>query len=150
MEMEELVIVVKAYRSGRERAANKSPLEEKEIKTIAEFDEVVGRLYSEGHYVAFSGKSGVKLASRDAARLLLLKAEEREQRIAAILACTEWISSNRPDLNSYLKDAQGLASEVVDGYVVTIGVGPGESYESFSFHVSRKFDNVKQLVPHIP
>lgn len=143
MEMEELVIVIKAYRSAQDRTADKDVLETHEFKTVKEFDEVVSRLYSEGRYVVFSGKSGVKLASRDAARLLLLKAEEREKKIVAILLCTAWLSKNRPDLDPYLSKAVGHAVENSGEYLVTIGIEGPNGYEAPSFDVDLETEEVK-------
>ncbi|HLD51430.1 hypothetical protein A3K34_04875 [candidate division WWE3 bacterium RIFOXYC1_FULL_40_10] len=68
---EEIVVVLKAYRSYLEREAGAEPLETKEVKTPAKFDEATQDFYSRGFYVAYFGKSGVQLKSMTAARYLL-------------------------------------------------------------------------------
>lgn len=68
---EQVIVILKAFRSHKEREAGKDPLETKEVKTPEEFDETTKDFYDRGLYVGYYGKSGVHLKSMQAARYLL-------------------------------------------------------------------------------
>lgn len=68
---EQVIVVLKTFRSHREREAGTDPLETKEVKTPEEFDEATLDFYNRGLYVGYYGETGVQLKSMKAARYLL-------------------------------------------------------------------------------
>lgn len=144
----DVVIVIKAFPSHKERESTSNPVESKEVRTPEEFDQIEGDFYNRGFYVGYYGKQSGTRLKRAGARYLMVEETKKDNLRSAVLATTSWLEKNRPHIASDLKNARPEVDQRGDYYFVSLGIRGPKGYEYFLTKVNLQSGNVELIDEH--